>query len=426
MQRLDRRGFLSRGAALLALPGAITAAACREAQDVDRPLAPIAANWVLALHPAIDRVSAGVALPSRASGDPVDDFVREARSGMSTWDTYIGMTPWVEMARLVEESVIEPWDEFIPERVRRNILPKIRAEATLNGHLWSWPFLVDVIVQGSNGELVERAGLDPTRAPASWDDYIGNARKVVEAGVAPYGCTFDPSGWRSLVPIAHSLGTDLYTDDGLFHFTHPATVEALEVMRRMVELSHPDVLDSDAVLLLDEAAFAAQTVAYSIKYQNAQVQLASGWTDPTRLQLAGLPANGGRGGTVFWTVGLALLRYGRHKHASAEYAAKLTHDERVWRSSLGTGFDTAGQLPAFKSLPPWSSSPPTWKIAPWVPAVADALSTASAIRPHPLGAQQFAAARPYWEDYLRGSERSPRRALARAMRAARDRVAAFL
>jgi ABC-type glycerol-3-phosphate transport system substrate-binding protein len=416
MQRLDRQAFLSRGALLLAVPGALTAAGCRE--RTDRGLSPISANWVLNLHPAIEQVST-VYLPTRASGEPVDDFVREAEARTSTWDTYIGMTPWVEMARLAKDGVIEPWDEYLTDGMLRDVLPKIRAEATLDGHVYSWPFLLDIVVQAWNGELVERAGLDPTLAPASWDEYIAHARAVRDAGFAPYGCTFDPRGARTLVPIAHSLAADPYTDDGLFDFTHPASVEALHIMRRMFELASPDTLDPAPALASytpDEVAFGDGTVAYSVKYQNAHVRVSSNWPDPTRLQIAALPANRG---SVFWTVGLALLRYGKHKEKAAAYAEQLTHDERVWRMSLGTGLHPAGQLPPFRTRVPWTRAAPTWEMASWASAVAAAFPKARTIPPHPLGEKQFIVARRYWEQYLRDPKRSARRVLAEAMAAVR-------
>ena len=428
-EHLDRRAFLARGALLLAAPtGVVLAAGCRS--ESVAPLSPIFQNWVITLHPDIERevnedfrsTAALAPVVAPPGGVDVGDFIQEAKLHASTWDTYIGMTPWVEMARLADKRVIQPWDAYIAADTLGDILPRIRAEATLDDHLYSWPFLIDVVVQGWNGELVERAGLDPTRPPASWDRYIDHARVVVDAGVAPYGCTFDPRGWRSLVPIAYSFGGDLVTEDGLFDFVHPATVEALEIMRRMVELSHPDVLDPEAVLASispDEAMFAAQTVAYYVKYQNAHVRFASGWPDPTRLQLAPLPANGGPGGTVFWSTGVTLLRYGRNKRDAAAYANALTHDERIWRRSMGTGRDAAGQLPAFRSLPGWSRPTPTW-VAGWVPAVTEAMRAAKPIRPHALGEEQFTVSRPYWEEYLRGSEPSAHRALTRAMAKVRE------
>ena len=84
-----------------------------------------------------------------------------------------------------------------------------------------------MIVQGWHAGLVEKAGLDPKAAPKTWDEFIANARKVVDSKAAPFGCTFDAHGWRSLAPIAHSISTDVYTPDGLFDFSHAAVVEAL-------------------------------------------------------------------------------------------------------------------------------------------------------------------------------------------------------
>ncbi len=430
MEHLDRRAFLARGTLALLAPGALLAAGCRD--EPTPPLSAIFQNWIVTLHPQIEHgVSRGfdsgsplTSVIAPPGGVDIGDFLREADRRTSTWDVYVGMTPWVEMARLVENRAIQPWDAFIEPDVMRDIVPRLRAEGTMGGRLYSWPFLLDVTVQGCNGELVERAGLNPMRSPASWDEYIGNARAVVRSGVAPFGCTFDPRGWRSLAPIAHSMGAEPYTDDGLFDYLHPASVEALEIMRRMLELSNPDVLEPEAVLgsvSPDEAAFAAQTVAYYVKYNNAHVRYSNAWSDPTRLHLAALPASGGLGGTVYWTTGIALLRYGGRKRAAADYANALTHDEAVWRRSLGTGRDAAGQLAAFRSLPGFVSPAPTW-LAPWVGDVAAALRTATPIRPHPLGAEQFNVARPYWEEYLSGAEPSPRRALARAMTAVRARA----
>ena len=396
-----------------------------------KPLSPIFQNWVINLHPDIQRelnedfraTAALAPVVAPPGGVDVADFIQEAKLHTSSWDVYVGMTPWVEMARLVDKRVIQPWEPHVAPDVVGDLLPLVRAEATLDDHLYSWPFLLDVVVQGWNGELVERAGLDPTQSVATWDEYLAGARAVVKAGVAPYGCTFDPRGWRSLVPIAHSFGDDdLVTEDGLFDFVHPATVEALQLMRRMVELSHPDVLDPDALLASispDEAMFAAQTVAYYVKYQNAHVRFASGWPDPTRLHLAPLPANGGSGGTIFWSTGATILRYGQNKRDAAAYANALTHDERIWRRSMGTGRDAAGQLPAFSTLPGWSSPTQPW-MAGWVSAVTAAMSAAKPIRPHVLGEEQFKVARPEWEKYLRGFEQSADRALSRAMAEVRE------
>jgi ABC-type glycerol-3-phosphate transport system substrate-binding protein len=336
------------------------------------------------------------------------------------------MTPFDDMVRLIEAEAIEPWSKHVPHDVVADIHPAVRGENTFGGQLYGWPFLVDITVQGWNSELVERAGLDPGRPPSTWDEYIDNARTVVRLGAAPYGCTFDAHSWRSLVPIAYTFSTDVYTDDGLFDYTHEAVVHALEVLRRMFELANPDVLDphvtAGAGLTTDEGAFAAQLAAYYVKFGNAHIRAANTWPDPSRLALAALPlAPGGSGATVFWTTAIALARYGNgsSKEMAAEYAKALTYDETVWRESIGSGRQSSGQLPAVRSLwRHWRTEQPPW-VPDWASQTFEQLRHAAPIRPHRLGSHQFTVGQPYIERYLTREETNPRRALRAAQTAVR-------
>ena len=157
-----------------------------------------------------------------------------------------------------------------------------------------------------------------------WGDYLANARAVVDSGAAPFGATFDAHGWRSLAPMTHSLNSDVYTADGLFDFTHDAAVEALMLMKKIMAVSHPDILlagatDGGVNGTPDEVAFAAQRVGYYTKYFNAPLRFAQYWNEPGDLKMGPLPSfAGGEGSTVFWTTGCALFKHGRNKEKVAE------------------------------------------------------------------------------------------------------------
>ena len=140
----------------------------------------------------------------------MERFLAEAAEQTSTWDMYIGVTPFLEMIQMVESDVIEPWDPYLPEGLLDSMIAPIREEGSYNGQFYVWPFLLDVIVQGWNSEIVEAAGLDPEVAPTTWDEYLANAQKIVDSGAAPFGCTFDYHAWRSLLPITHSISLDVY------------------------------------------------------------------------------------------------------------------------------------------------------------------------------------------------------------------------
>ena len=435
--QISRRQFMQTMiVAGLGLSGVRGLAASPLAQDT-RPLTPTFYQWMVNLHPSLDDLSQEFGdvnfQIAPVEGFNVSRFIEEASSKQSTWDVYFGVTPFVEMVSLIESGAIEPWDDYIPKDVLDDILPAIRAECTYDGKLYSWPFLLDVIVQGWNSNIVKAAGLDDT-PPADWDEYIANSQKVVDSGAAPYGCTFDPGGWRSLAPITHSFSTDVYYNlegdpDPLFDFTHEAAISAIKLMKQMLELSganalQPGTTDGGVNNGPDDVAFGSERVAYWVKYQNAPLQWSSNWPDPSALRLAALPqAKGGAGSTVFWTTGAALFKYGQNKEKAAEFLTYITRNPRIWQESIqGTETAHPGQMPPYASIyADWAANPPDWITAnPWVQLVRTQLDAAKAIPNHAFSLQQFVIGRPFWEKYLTGEEADPMV----AMQAAKDAVVA--
>jgi ABC-type glycerol-3-phosphate transport system substrate-binding protein len=420
---IDRREFLSRTlVASLGIAGVGVAAnfGARPAHAA-RPFTPTFYQWIEDLHPSIPQVNAkfpGLNYQiAPVEGFGIERFVAEAKNSESTWDVYVGMTPFVEMTAMIEADVIEPWDNYIPKEVIDDMIPSIREECTVDGKLYSWPFLLDVIGMGWHSGLTAQAGL-PDAPPATWDEYLQNARTIVDSGAAPFGATFDAHGWRSLAPMTHSLSSDIYTAEGLFDFTSDAAVEALMLMKKIMALSHPDILlagatDGGVNGTPDEVAFAAQRVGYYTKYFNAPLRMAQYWDDPTLLKLARQPKFAdGEGSTVFWTTGSCLLKHGENKEKAAEYVKALTYDPQIWQDSIA-GTETAhpGQLPPYSSIyADWASSQPEW-LPEFVGLVRGQLDQAKAINNHLFGLQQFVIGQPVWETYLKGEEQDPRVAL---------------
>ena len=244
--------------------------------------------------------------------------------------------------------------------------PSIRAECTVDGKLYSWPFLLDVIGSAWHSGITSKAGV-PDAAPATWDEFLASSKKIVDSKAAPWGATFDAHGWRSLVPVTHSMSTKVYTD-GLFDFTSDPAIEALKLMKQIMAYSNPDILlegSSDAGVnsTTDEIAFQAQRVGLYFKYFNAPLRMAASWDDPKLLHLGPLPKfTNGEGSTVFWTTGCALFKYGQNKEKAAEYIKALTYDQQIWKDSIvGTPGVHPGQLPPYKSIyAEWDAKKPDW------------------------------------------------------------------
>lgn len=404
-----------------------------------RPLTPTFYQWINDLHPGIQAVNKAFGEVdyqiAPVAGFDVARFVAEGKNKQSTWDVYVGMTPFVEMASLIKADVIEPWDNYIPKDVLDDIIPSIREECTVDGKLYSWPFLLDIIVQGYNTAITNKAGL-PDTPPADWDEYLANSKAVLDSGAARYGCTFDAHGWRSLCPITHSISTDVYYMlDGdksgvpLYDFTNENSIKALEIMKQMLDLSSANALqpgstDGGVNQTPDEVAFAAQQVAYYIKYQNSPLRMADTWTDPAALRLAALPkAKGGAGSTVFWTTGACLFKWGQNKEKAAEYMKSLTFNDQIWKDSIsGSASGHPGQLPPYLSVNEklQKDNPDWYAKETWVPLVFEQLKVAKAIPNHAFGLQQFILGQPIWEKYLKGEVADAKT----AMQEAKDAVAA--
>ena len=437
--RSSRRDVLKRAAALgLAAPVAASLANIAHIASVkaatEGTLNVTYYDWILNLHPSVNLVNEdfGKTFPLNAEVAPtqgfgIDRFIAEARDETSTWDMYIGVTPFLEMIQLAESGSIEPWDPYLPEGFLDNMPESIRNEGTYNGSFYVWPFLLDITIQSWNADLVEKAGLDPAVAPKNWDEYLANAKTVVDSGAAPFGCTFDFHAWRSLIPITHSISTDVYEPEtGLFMWNSDPAVQALELMKQMTELANPDVLnegttDAGVNQTPDEIAFQQQLVPYYIKYQNAPMRFAATWPDPSKLQMAALPVQeGGAGGTVFWDTGAALFKHGLNKQQAADYMTALTSDPRIWQESIdgdeANGVPPVGQIPVLNSLwEEYTANPPEWLTAnPWATTVWNALPQASAIAPSKLAITQFNVAAPFYTAYLSGDEADAKTALTKA------------
>ena len=344
-RKMDRREFISKTlTAGLGLAGVgVISNFGNFAQAQSRPLTPTFYQWIEDLHPGIPQVNSR--FPdvnyqiAPVEGFGIERFVAEAKKKDSTWDVYVGQTPFVEMTAMIEADVIEPWDNYIPKDVIDDIIPSIREECTINGKMYGWPFLLDVIGTGWHAGIVKEAGL-PDGAPVTWQDYLSRADQVIESGAAPFGATFDANGWRSLAPFTHSLSSDVYTSEGLFDFTGDAAIEALMLMKNIMSKSHPDIMlagtsDGGVNGTPDEVAFAAQRVGYYNKYFNAPLRMAQYWDNPKDLRMGPLPKfAGGEGSTVFWTTGAALFKHGKNKEKAAEYVKALTYTSKSGKIRL--------------------------------------------------------------------------------------------
>src|SRR6185437_10769202 len=71
-------------------------------------------------------------------------FVLEARRKTSSWDVYVGMTPFLDLAALHAVNAIEPWDPYMPASVKNDMPMSVQQEGTIDGKMYDWPMLLDL------------------------------------------------------------------------------------------------------------------------------------------------------------------------------------------------------------------------------------------------------------------------------------------
>jgi hypothetical protein len=388
-------------------------------------------TWIRDFHPLIAEIDRELAATLPVSVDMTfnyDIMVLDAANGTSVWDAYIGATPFFELIQFIEAGAIEPWDPYLPAGYLDDLPRAIRAEGTYDGKFYIWPVLLDVVVQSWNGAILEKAGVDPSNLPKDWDTFISTAAAIQSSGAATYGCSFDVTPWRSLIPIALSLSAEVFNDDGTFAWAGAAAIESLEIMRRMTELSQPGA--GAAGTFMDPGPFfALEDAASLVTFVSAALLQTATWEDPSRFTVASLPTTAERGGgSIFWDTGAVLFKYGQHKVEAANYLQAITTDQRVWQAAIagsaGVTGTASGKLPPSSSI--WNeyiANPPAWLTdSPWALTSWNAMETATFIPPTKLGFDQFTIALPFYTAYLIGEEKDAKAALERAQ----DAVAAAM
>jgi multiple sugar transport system substrate-binding protein len=116
---------------------------------------------------------------------------------------------------------------------------------TYDGHIYGLPLSVETSVFAWNKDLYKKAGLDPDKAPTTWDEIESNAEKIRKLGGDTYGFYFSGGGCGgcmifTFTPLVWGAGADILSDDG-----KKATLDTPE-MRKAVGY-YRDMIKKDLV-----------------------------------------------------------------------------------------------------------------------------------------------------------------------------------
>jgi sn-glycerol 3-phosphate transport system substrate-binding protein len=146
---------------------------------------------------------------------------------------------------LMDENAIVPMDDLVADKAWfKSFYPAFMANGQIGGKTWSIPFQRSTIVLYWNKDAFKEAGLDPEKAPASWDEMVAMGKKLVKkdgsGNTTRWGVEIPTTGYAywMLQALAIENGQKLMNEAGNeVYLTAPKTVAALDYW---VDLSRKD------------------------------------------------------------------------------------------------------------------------------------------------------------------------------------------
>lgn len=137
---------------------------------------------------------------------------------------------------LIDEKAIVPIDDLVTDKAwLKNYYPAFMANGQIGGKTWSIPFQRSTIVLYWNKDAFKEAGLDPEKAPASWDQMVEMGKKLVKkdasGNTVRWGVEIPTTGYAywMLQALAIENGQRMMNEAGNeVYLTAPKTVAALD------------------------------------------------------------------------------------------------------------------------------------------------------------------------------------------------------
>lgn len=137
---------------------------------------------------------------------------------------------------LIDEKAIVPIDDVVTDKAwLKNYYPAFMANGQIGGKTWSIPFQRSTIVLYWNKDAFKEAGLDPEKAPASWDQMVEMGKKLVKkdasGNTTRWGVEIPTTGYAywMLQALVIENGQRMMNEAGNeVYLTAPKTVAALD------------------------------------------------------------------------------------------------------------------------------------------------------------------------------------------------------
>ncbi|WP_276355002.1 extracellular solute-binding protein [Cohnella caldifontis] len=242
-------------------------------------------------------------------------------------DIIVGET---QMPGFAQQGLLEPFPDDMAQYIRDNIAPAAWKPMEVDGKIYGFASQPGVNSLFWNKKLVKEAGLDPDKAPATWEELSANLRRVTEAGKGKFyggGVYAGPNAGGYL-----RFGTLLVINNGGFAdgqgkptFNSDANVETVTFLRELGQY-HPAglMVNTNEGTYFD--AFKKEQIAYLIDGPWRAIESASLGID---YGMAPIPlSSDGKPGNI--TIGAAfhsVPKSAKNKEAAFEYIKAMYSPE---------------------------------------------------------------------------------------------------
>ena len=141
----------------------------------------------------------------------------------------------IDLYELIEQDAIVAFDDVVQTDEEKawlkSFYPTLMQNGTTGGKTWGIPFQRSTIVMYYNKDAFKAAGLDPEKAPASWDELVAAGKKLTKADGSQWGMMIPSTGYPYWMFGALAMQNDQVLMNGAgneTNFAAPATVEALQ------------------------------------------------------------------------------------------------------------------------------------------------------------------------------------------------------
>ncbi|WP_294607825.1 ABC transporter substrate-binding protein [uncultured Roseovarius sp.] len=172
------------------------------------------------------------------SGNYDDTRVRALSALNSGEPAQLAVMFSIDAYDLIEQDLILPFEDVAKSDADRAWLdgfyPALMANGRIEGKTWGVPFQRATIVAYYNKDMFRAAGLDPEKAPTTWDEMVSMGKALTKDDT--YGVMIPSTGYPYWMfqALAIQNGKELMASDGLTtYFDDPEVVETLEFWKSL-------------------------------------------------------------------------------------------------------------------------------------------------------------------------------------------------